>query len=169
MKVNHGLIWSEEKEDKTIHFGFTKACIENKLQECFHVLLAETKEVREKGPLLVLETNDGVQSIKTPFAGVVSYFNTKARNFPDRLNEEEIIVTIVPKTASVKAKPVPKIVEVDTQALQDALNAQQALFQRQAIAAQQRPQAPRQQGAGVAGPQWNNAADWYVQPPRGTR
>lgn len=116
-KINHGLIWSEDHADKSITIGFTQTCIDQQLQECFHVLPAETKEVREKGPLLVLETNDGLQSIKAPFAGRVSYFNPKARNFPDRIKESETIVTLVPKGAEVKKEP-PKYVKA--QRVQDA-------------------------------------------------
>lgn len=97
MKQNHGFIWSEEHKDKTITIGFTNDAINTKLQETFHVLPADLKEVREKGPLLVLETNDGLLSIKAPFAGRLSYFNPKARNFPDRITETDTIVTILPK------------------------------------------------------------------------
>ena len=96
-KVDHGLIWSEDHADKSITIGFTQRCITEKLQECFHVLPADASEVREKGPLLVLETNDGLQSIKTPVAGKVAYFNPKARNFPDKLTDSDTIVTLFPK------------------------------------------------------------------------
>ena len=61
------------------------------------MLPADASEVREKGPLLVLETNDGLQSIKTPVAGKVAYFNPKARNFPDKLTDSDTIVTLFPK------------------------------------------------------------------------
>lgn len=108
MKTNHGLLWSEEHADKTITLGFTKTAIDNQLQECFHVFQADTKEVREKGPLLVLETNDGLQSIKAPFAGRVSYFNPKARNFPDRIKETDTILTLVPKGVVLKKTAPPE-------------------------------------------------------------
>lgn len=108
-KTIHGLIWSNQHADGTITIGFTNECINSALQECFHVLPAETKAVSQKGPLLVLETNDGLQTIKAPFAGKVTYFNPKARNFPDRLKETETIVTLAPPGAKV---PNPKTVKV---------------------------------------------------------
>lgn len=111
-KVDHGLIWSEDHADKSITIGFTQRCITEKLQECFHVLPADASEVREKGPLLVLETNDGLQSIKTPVAGKVAYFNPKARNFPDKLTDSDTIVTLFPKgyVAPPKAAAQKKVV-----------------------------------------------------------
>lgn len=111
MKTDHGLVWSKVHEDKSIGIGFTKQAIEERLMECFHVMQADTQQVREKGPMLVLETNDGLESIKSPFTGRVSYFNSKARNFPDKLTEEDTILTILPpgvepKKATTKTQKV---------------------------------------------------------------
>lgn len=115
MKTDHNLVWSETHADKSITIGFTKKCIDEKLTECFHVMQADAAQVREKGPMLVLETNDGLESIKSPFNGKVSYFNAKARNFPDRIVEEDIILTLRPldsKAESVKVKTVSEYFNV---------------------------------------------------------
>ena len=73
------------------------------------MLPADASEVREKGPLLVLETNDGLQSIKTPVAGKVAYFNPKARNFPDKLTDSDTIVTLFPKGYVAPQKAAKKV------------------------------------------------------------
>lgn len=113
MKTDHNLVWSEVHADKSITIGFTKKCIEERLPECFHVLVADANSVRSAGPMLVLETNDGLESIKSPFTGKISYFNSKARNYPDKLTETDTILTILPPGVE-KAKPVevkkPKVV-----------------------------------------------------------
>lgn len=112
MKTDHNLVWSEVHEDKSITIGFTKKCIDELLPECFHVMQADSSAVRERGPMLVLETNDGLESIKSPFTGKISYFNSKARNYPDKLVETDTILTLIPPGVE-KPKPVtaakPKI------------------------------------------------------------
>jgi hypothetical protein len=105
MKIDHNLVWSEVHADKSITIGFTKKCIDELLPECFHVMQADATTVREKGPMLVLETNDGLESIKSPFTGKISYFNSKARNYPDRLTTEDTILTILPPGVEAKTKP----------------------------------------------------------------
>lgn len=105
MKVDHNFVWSQQHDDKTITIGFTKKAIEELLPECFHVMQADSQNIREKGPMLVLETNDGLESIKAPFAGRISYFNSKARNYPDKLTEDDTILTLAP----VGSKPEVKI------------------------------------------------------------
>lgn len=95
-KTDHGNVWSRVHEDKSITVGFNQSFINETLQECFHVMQAENSVVRERGPLMVLETNDGLESIKSPFAGRITYFNPKARNFPDKITEEDTILTLLP-------------------------------------------------------------------------
>lgn len=113
MKTDHNLVWSQGHPDGSITIGFTKKCIEERLPECFHVLVADANSVRSAGPMLVLETNDGLESIKSPFTGKILYFNSKARNYPDKLTETDTILTILPPGVE-KAKPVevkkPKVV-----------------------------------------------------------
>lgn len=95
MKLMYGDIWAITEPNGRVNIGFTKECIDGKLNECFHVLPADLKKVTSKAPLLVLETNDGLQSIKSPVAGDVVFFNDKARDFPDRLVENDVVVTIL--------------------------------------------------------------------------
>jgi glycine cleavage system H lipoate-binding protein len=94
VKMVYGDIWAVTEPNGQVSIGFTQQFIEEKLNECFHVLPAETKKVGNKSPLMVLETNDGLQSIKSPVAGEVVFFSDKARNFPDRLKEDDIVITV---------------------------------------------------------------------------
>jgi hypothetical protein len=108
-------IWTEDEKDGLVKVGFTRRFIDNVLMECFHIVQADIKNLYEGGPMLVVETNDGLESIKSPYTGTVHYFNPKARNFPDRLTEEDTIMTILPKgivlperkKAAVKKEPEP--------------------------------------------------------------
>lgn len=118
MKTDHIMVWSEVHADKSITIGFTKKCIEEMLPECFHVMQADATTIREKGPMLVLETNDGLESIKSPFTGKISYFNSKARNYPDKLTETDTILTILPPGVEaakpkVVSKPAPAFEYLD--------------------------------------------------------
>lgn len=109
MKTISGNIWYEQVGGR-MAIGFTKQCLDEKLQECFHILPADAYSVKVQGPLMVLETNDGLESVRSPVAGRVLFFNDKARNFPDRLTEEDVIVEIEmpqPK-AEVKKAPAKK-------------------------------------------------------------
>lgn len=114
MKKIDGNIWYEERAGR-MSVGFTRQCLDEKLQECFHILPADSYSVKARGPLMVLETNDGLESVRSPVAGRVLFFNDKARNFPDRLTEEDVIVEIempkpeVKKVASKKS-PTTKVV-----------------------------------------------------------
>lgn len=113
MKTDHNLVWSEIHADKSITIGFTKKCIDEYLGECFHVMQADSKTVRAAGPMLVLETNDGLESIKSPFSGSISYFNPKARNYPDKITEVDTILTILPpgvEKVKVEKKVSPQVI-----------------------------------------------------------
>lgn len=107
MKQVSGNLWFTTEKDET-RIGFTRSFIAERLSECFHVLPADTKNVKEKGPLLVLETNDGLEPVCSPVTGRLTYFNEKARNFPDRLTEEDCIVSLSSKELK-KIAPMPRI------------------------------------------------------------
>lgn len=97
MKTIVGNLWTEEGKDGRVNIGFTRNFIEERLGECFHVLQADMQVVRKGGPLMVIETNDGLESLKSPLTGSILVFNAKARNFPDRLTEEDNIMEILPE------------------------------------------------------------------------
>lgn len=104
-----GKIWMEER-DGIAHIGLTRKFIDEKLGECFHMLPADAVRVVSKGPLLAVETNDGLESIRSPVEGRILFFNDKARNFPDKITEEDVLFRIevpVPKATkkAVAAKP----------------------------------------------------------------
>jgi len=104
MKKNIGFVWTEEKSDGRVNIGFTRAFIDSKLMECFACVQADAFNLFEGGPMLVIETNDGLESLKSPITGTITNFNAKARNFPDRLTEDDVILTVLPKGVVLPAK-----------------------------------------------------------------
>lgn len=98
-------IWTEEVKDGTINIGFTQQFIDQNMNECFHVIQADTKQVTKDGPLLVLETNSCLESIKAPITGHVHFFNQKALNFPDKLTEADVIITLSSTEKKKEVKP----------------------------------------------------------------
>jgi Glycine cleavage H-protein len=96
MKTIIGNIWTEVKESGLVKVGFTQQFIEQRLGECFHVMQADVRQVKKGEPMLVIETTDGLESLKAPLSGSIHFFNVKARNFPDRLNEEDLIMELLP-------------------------------------------------------------------------
>jgi glycine cleavage system H lipoate-binding protein len=97
MKEYNGHLWTEPDKEGRVKIGFTKRFIEERLGECFHVMQADIKSVRKGSPMLVIETNDGLESLKSPLTGAILVFNAKARNFPDRLTEEDTILQVLPE------------------------------------------------------------------------
>lgn len=104
MKISYQDLWVEKKVDNKFEIGFTQECLENKLVECFHVLPADETKSKTNSPLLVLETNDGLQSIKAPINGKIIFFNDKARNFPDRLTTKDVILIVKSEEVSTEKK-----------------------------------------------------------------
>ena len=105
-------IWIDEREDGTINIGFRQDFIDRKLMECFHIVQADSKQVQENGPMFVIETNNSLESVKAPCTGRIIAFNSKARNFPDKLNENDVIMTLSIKPEELKAAK-PKVVYED--------------------------------------------------------
>ena len=98
-----GPIWIRTNKDGTVSVGLTAQTI-GRMGECFHIMQADTEDVIQGQPMLVMETNDGLESVKSPVTGRVLVFNDKARDFPDKLKEEESILTLLPKGVEVKKK-----------------------------------------------------------------
>jgi glycine cleavage system H lipoate-binding protein len=111
MKEVNGNLWTETSPRGTLRIGFTQRFIEEKLGECFHVMQADLNKVVRGGPMLVIETNDGLENLKSPVTGSILVFNDRARNFPDRLKEEETILEVLPD--GVKLEPVVKAKRVE--------------------------------------------------------
>lgn len=103
-----GPVWIRTNKDGTVSVGLTAQYIRDRACECFHIMQADTEEVWEGQPMLVMETNDGMETVKSPVTGRVLVFNDRARDFPDKLKEEESILTLLPKGVEVqktKSKP----------------------------------------------------------------
>jgi hypothetical protein len=97
MRESLGNIWTETDSRGVMRIGFSREYIETKLGECFHVMQADIKFARKGQPLLVLETNDACEKIKSPLTGTILMFNGKAANYPDRLTDEDVIVEVLPE------------------------------------------------------------------------
>jgi len=96
-------IWYETEGEVT-KVGFTPQFLE-KLQECFHIVPGKRKTfVRENGPLMALETNEGLFSITSPVKGVITFFEDKAMNFPEKLTTEDVVVLLQDKPVVEKKK-----------------------------------------------------------------
>lgn len=108
MKETRGNIWTETDNRGVVKVGFTRKYIEDRLGECFHVMQASQigQKLMKGDPMLVMETNDGLVNLKAPLSGILQVFNPKARDFPDRLDEEDTIVEIVPDGVKLE-KPKP--------------------------------------------------------------
>jgi len=91
-----GSIWVQTSRDGMVSVGLTRDYIRQKLGECFHIMQADAGQLTLNQPMLVLETNDGLETIKSPVSGVIVHFNWRARDFPDKLTEEETILVIKP-------------------------------------------------------------------------
>lgn len=92
-------VWFNSKPDGRIDVGFQQKYINEKLQEVFHVLPANQSKIEKNTPILVLESNDGLEKIVSPFAGRFVSFSDKARNFPDRLKESDVVLTLFEEQA----------------------------------------------------------------------
>jgi len=116
MKTFSGNIWQETDKAGVVSIGLRQTYLEEKMQECFHILQADAINLKKGGPMMVIETNDGLESLKSPLTGRITFFNDKARNFPDRLVEDDVIFTVLPegvKAVEVKRKAVTKPKFVD--------------------------------------------------------
>lgn len=84
-------IWFE-KDGDIVRVGFTNNFLAQ-MDECWHILPAG-KQVKEKDPLMAVETNDGLLSIRSPATGYIMDFSDKAMNFPDKLTAEDVVVCV---------------------------------------------------------------------------
>lgn len=90
------------KEGERVNVGFTDSFLDV-VREAWHVMPTTTGAVKEKSPLLSIETNDGLFSVPSPASGSIISFNDRARDFPDKLTENDVICVIgKPKTAAKK-------------------------------------------------------------------
>lgn len=93
-------IWHEEREN-TITIGLTRDFL-NSLDECWHILPTTQAEIKVKTPLFTLETNDGLLSILSPVKGFLHHWNDQATNFPDKLTENDPIITLAKEAPKTK-------------------------------------------------------------------
>ena len=103
MKTYAGEIWYQEVNG-TVNMGFTKEFIHTVLTECFHITQASFVMLVKDRPMLTIETNEGLKVIRSPVTGMVTIFSTDARDFPDRLTEDTVVVSIKLKSVAVPGK-----------------------------------------------------------------
>lgn len=87
-------IWMNKKPNGQVDIGFQQKYISEHLQEAFHILPANHSKIESGTPMMVVESNDGLENIRSPFDGRFVNFSDKARNFPDRLKETDVVLTL---------------------------------------------------------------------------
>ena len=122
-----GRLWVE-KRDTDYAVGFTRQFL-GELEGCWHMLpAANTKtEIKEKQPLVAVETNDGLFSLPSPVSGIIAFFDNKAMNFPEKLTDEDIVCTIK------DAAELKKVEETQRQQLEAAVRAFEAQQERRRV------------------------------------
>ena len=98
-----GRIWFEKKGTE-VQIGFTSNLL-SELEDCWHLLPAASNktEIKENQPLLSVETNDGLFSVPTPVSGIITFFDNKAMNFPQKLTTDDV-VCVVTDAEEIKKK-----------------------------------------------------------------
>lgn len=93
------------KDKGTIQVGFNKSFL-RELSEgsCWHIMPANNRRVKEKLPLLTVESSDELVSIPSPVSANVYSFSDKARNFPEKLNEDDVVIELRESDTKSKAK-----------------------------------------------------------------
>src|ERR1700743_1891382 len=103
-KQYKGDIWIEEGVG-TVNIGFTNEFIREILSECFHITQASMVMLTKDRPMLTVETNEGLKVIRSPVTGPVIQFDHTARDFPDKLTEDSVVLRVKPASVVVsKAK-----------------------------------------------------------------
>lgn len=98
---SQGHIWYDTQDAET-KIGFTPEFIE-KLQECLHIIPGKQKtSVRANGPLMAVETNTGLFSITSPVQGIITFFDNKAMNFPEKLTADDTVCIVSEKKKEAK-------------------------------------------------------------------
>lgn len=98
-----GKTWFERQEDGKTYVGFTEEFLAS-LDGCWHMMAAGGKrtEIKEGQPLCAVETNDGLFSVASPIAGVISVFDNAAMNFPEKLTDDSVVVHMTDKPEEKK-------------------------------------------------------------------
>ncbi len=112
-------IWYTQ-DGEVVKLGLTKSFIDS-LDQCWHILPANTEQVRKKSPLFVVETNDSMISIMSPLEGYVNMYNMDAQDFPDRLDENTVLMELVSN------EPVRQVVPPDGLRFDDFIRAPEPL------------------------------------------
>ena len=130
-----GRIWFEKKGTE-VNIGFTSSLL-SELDDCWHLLPAASnkQEIRENQPLLSVETNDGLFSVPTPVSGIITFFDNKAMNFPQKLTTDDVVCVVK------DAEEVRKQKAAADDALREALAAHAAAVEARMAADAQRAQA----------------------------
>ena len=91
-----GRLWYETKEGET-RIGFTEEFLQQ-MQDCFHIVPGKQRTtIRQDGPLMAIETNECLFSIRAPVSGIITFFNTKAQDFPEKLTVDEVVCVLSEK------------------------------------------------------------------------
>lgn len=157
-----GRTWFQKNKEGKTEIGFTNDFLRD-LDECWHIMAGATSKVaiKEAQPLCSVETNDGLFSVASPVSGVISFFNTKAMNFPDKITSEEVIAVVAEKAEEERDA---LTIALDHLRQMEAMEAEMPV---RAEAPQPRHRLqPRQarQFVGIPGQPAQAPIDWNAQP-----
>lgn len=85
-------LWHREVNN-VIEIGFTKSFLDQ-LDQCWNILPSHNEVFKVKSPLLTIETNEKMFSILSPIAGYLRHYSDKAQNFPDKLVESDVVISL---------------------------------------------------------------------------
>lgn len=85
-------IWYEQ-DGKQIKIGLTRDFLAG-LDECWHILPGNNRQIKAKSPLMTVETNDCLRPVLSPVSGNVLRWENKATNFPDQLTENDVVMIL---------------------------------------------------------------------------
>lgn len=140
-----GRVWFEKKGTE-IQMGFTPQML-GELDDCWHLLPAASnkQEIRENQPLLSVETNDGLFSVPTPVSGIITFFDNKAMNFPQKLTTDDVVCVVK------DAEEVRRQKAAADEELRRALEAHAAQIEQRQLAELQRVEQPARPVMGAWG------------------
>lgn len=90
-----GKLWFRTNANGHVEVGFTGEFL-GELDGCWHMLPAagQKTEIKEQQPLVAVETNDGLFSLPSPVSGIITFFDNKAMNFPEKLDTDQVVCVV---------------------------------------------------------------------------
>jgi glycine cleavage system H lipoate-binding protein len=99
-------LWYHTHKNGKTDVGFTEDFLASCIRDCWHITPAAKRSIKERSPLITVETNDSQFTVTSPIGGDVLSFSDNAMNFPDKLKESDVICVLGETSSRLKAKVV---------------------------------------------------------------